>query len=280
MADRADRPWPFGGYPPHQHRDRQRGGAKAIFQRDTPPLNLIGGYRFPGAPAIDLGPHSGRPGNPRPIRCRPIPAHSRFRGSCGGRSHEPSRRRRCAARAARARATICMRLSECATQALLEHERIAARVWEPAWAPAPLSGCCGKLRTTWSQPTWSTGAVPIPKPEFDFLFERRAPDGIGLIVTNPPFKLAPAFVAHALALVPHVVMLLRLGFLESESRRGTLDTGRLARVLIFRNRLPMMHRHGWSGPRASSATAYAWFVFDRNHHGPTELQRISWKAAP
>lgn len=27
-----------------------------IFQRDTPPLNVIGGYRFPGAPAVDLSP--------------------------------------------------------------------------------------------------------------------------------------------------------------------------------------------------------------------------------
>ena len=59
--------------------------------------------------------------------------------------------------------------------------------------------------------------------------------------------------------------------------RGILDGGQLARVLAFRNRLPMMHRHGWNGPRATSATAFAWFVFDRNHHGPTELQRISWE---
>lgn len=28
---------------------------QAIFQRDVPPANVIGGYRFPGAPKIDLG---------------------------------------------------------------------------------------------------------------------------------------------------------------------------------------------------------------------------------
>jgi hypothetical protein len=38
----------------------------------------------------------------------------------------------------------------------------------------------------------------------------------------------------------------------------------------------MMHRVGWQGPRASSAIPFAWFVFDRDHRGPTVLQRISW----
>jgi len=29
---------------------------KAALQRETPPLNVIGGYRFPNGPAVDLGP--------------------------------------------------------------------------------------------------------------------------------------------------------------------------------------------------------------------------------
>jgi hypothetical protein len=75
-------------------------------------------------------------------------------------------------------------------------------------------------------------------------------------------------------------MLLRLGFLESERRRNILESGDLARVYVFRNRLPMMHRFGWTRPRASSATAYAWFVWDRAHSGPLVLDRISWVPAP
>ena len=35
-------------------------GANALFQRDTPPVNVIAGYRFPDAPVIDLG-------KPRPV---------------------------------------------------------------------------------------------------------------------------------------------------------------------------------------------------------------------
>jgi hypothetical protein len=96
----------------------------------------------------------------------------------------------------------------------------------------------------------------------DFLLEQCAPDGIEAIVTNPPYKNADQFVAHALRLVPRVIMLLPLRFLESERRTPILDSGTLARVHVFKNRLPMMHRVGWAGPRATSSIPFAWFVWD------------------
>jgi hypothetical protein len=110
----------------------------------------------------------------------------------------------------------------------------------------------------------------------DFLMERSAPAGVGAIVTNPPFKLASEFAAHALDLCPIVIMLLRLAFLESERRTAILDGGHLARVHVFKNRLPMMHRAGWTGPRVTNPTAFAWFVWDRNHVGATTLHRLEW----
>jgi hypothetical protein len=70
-------------------------------------------------------------------------------------------------------------------------------------------------------------------------------------------------------------MLLRLSFLESERRSPILDSGSLARIHVFRNRLPMMHRDGWTGSRVSNPTAYAWLSWDANHHGPATLHRIS-----
>jgi hypothetical protein len=111
----------------------------------------------------------------------------------------------------------------------------------------------------------------------DFLTETRAPTGVGCVVMNPPYRLAQQFVAHALELCPLVVGLLRLAFLESERRSTILDAGQFARVHVFKRRLPMMHRDGWNGPRASSAIPFAWFVFDRNHRGPTIVGRISWR---
>lgn len=40
------------------------------------------------------------------------------------------------------------------------------------------------------------------------------------IVTNPPYSIAAEFVEHAVNLSPHVFLLLRLGFLGAQKRRG------------------------------------------------------------
>ncbi len=81
------------------------------------------------------------------------------------------------------------------------------------------------------------------------------------VVTNPPYKYAGKFVAHALTLAPTVIMLLRLAFMESTRRTTILENSGLARVHVFRERPPMMHRDGWTGKRATSAIPFAWFVW-------------------
>jgi hypothetical protein len=130
---------------------------------------------------------------------------------------------------------------------------------------------------------YATDLVDYSSPDqdnhgWDFLSERQLPIGVQAIVTNPPFKNAGEFVAHALDLCPRVVMLLRLAFLESQKRTPILDSGHLARVHVFRKRLPMMHRHGWDGPtNSNSGMAFAWFCWDREHSGSTELHRLSWE---
>ena len=68
-----------------------------------------------------------------------------------------------------------------------------------------------------------------------------------------------------------------MAFLESVKRSHLLDTGKLARVHVFANRLPMQHRAGWTGKKASSAIAFAWFVFMRDYNGPIILDRIRWE---
>ncbi len=93
----------------------------------------------------------------------------------------------------------------------------------------------------------------------------------------PPYRCAAEFITHALKLCPLVVVLLRLAFLESERRSALLDGGALALVHVFKNRLPFMHRDSWTGPRASSAIPFAWFVFNRDHGGPTTIDRIKWR---
>jgi hypothetical protein len=159
-----------------------------------------------------------------------------------------------------------------AVEALLRAETLPRRLWEP---------CCGSgriinvLRAHGHQVTGSD----LRADRIDFLMEWRAPDGVEAIVTNPPFKLAADFVRHGLTLVPMVAMLLRLNFLESAERTDIIDGGRLARVLVFADRLPKMHRANWTGARSTNATAFAWLIWCDDHRGPATLGRI-WCRPP
>lgn len=173
---------------------------------------------------------------------------------------------------------------EVATEALLRAEKLPQYIWEPACGP----GAIARVLRRHGHKVLASDLVDYASPDqderWDFLMERSLPANVEAIVTNPPFKNAEEFVAHALSLCPKVIILARLAFMESERRRPILDSGHLARVHVFRNRLPMMHRAGRGIAEArkdgnSSAIAYAWFVWDRHHAGPTELHRLSWEAA-
>lgn len=170
-----------------------------------------------------------------------------------------------------------------AVRALMAVEQLPQRLWEPACGP----GSIVRVLRGAGHDVLATDLVDYDSPNqmyhgVDFLIpglaeafnDRRA------IITNPPYKFADDFVRRALHLSDTVYMLLRLPFLESERRRDILEGGRLSRVWVFRNRLPMMHRDGWDGPKNSSATAYAWFVWTRNTESrPCEMRRLSWVAA-
>jgi hypothetical protein len=167
-----------------------------------------------------------------------------------------------------------------AVRALLRVEPLPPTIWECACGPGSI---VRELRAA-GHLVYATDLVdygcPDSEARIDFLLERQPSFCVGAVVTNPPYKLANKFVSHALALgIPKVVMLLRLAFLEGQGRTPILDQGLLARVHVFRNRLPRMHRSGWDGPHASSSIAFAWFVWDLAHRGPTELRRLSWEAA-
>jgi hypothetical protein len=168
-----------------------------------------------------------------------------------------------------------------ATRAVLAAEAevlSGGTIWEPACGPGAIVGVLRAAGFRVVATDIEAYGCPDARGGVDFLSQTCAPPGVMAILTNPPFMHANEFVRRALELVPRVVMLLRLGFLEGQGRSDILDGGQLARVLVFRNRLPMMHRDGWAGPHASSAIGMAWFVWDRAHRGPAELRRISWSA--
>ena len=164
----------------------------------------------------------------------------------------------------------------CATEALLRVERLPHWIWEPAAG----RGAIVNVLRDHGHAAIASDIIDYGFPLHfvgDFLKQTKAPVGTECICTNPPFKIAAKFVAHALDMCPRVIMLARLAFLESERRTAILDRGKLARVHVFKRRLPFMHRDRWAGARASSAIAFAWFVFDRDHRGPTVINRISWE---
>ena len=164
-----------------------------------------------------------------------------------------------------------------ATAALLRVENLPHWIWEPA---AGRGAIVNVLRDR-GHAVIASDIIDYGFPLHfvgDFLEQKKVPVGVECILTNPPFQIIGPFVAHALDLCPHVIMLARLAFLESERRSEILERRGLRAVHVFRNKLPMLHRDGWTGPRASSAIAFAWFCWERGHHGPTTIGRISWEA--
>jgi hypothetical protein len=164
-----------------------------------------------------------------------------------------------------------------AIEALLRHERLPQRLWDPCCGPGNIVNV---LRAAGHE-VLASDLVDYGDPTHfyrrDFLMERKAPDGCEGVVMNPPFKLAEEFIAHALDLSPLVIVLLRLAFMESERRTRILEGRGLARIHQFRKRLPMMHRAGWEGRKANSGMAFCWMIWDRSHAGPTTIDRISWE---
>lgn len=108
------------------------------------------------------------------------------------------------------------------------------------------------------------------------------------IVTNPPYGVANAYAAHALR--EHkprkMALLLNLNFMcgfEDRDRCFVMDECPPSRVYVFTRRLPMMHRDGWDGNKASSQMNTAWFMWEQNEdgsygNGVTQLIRVDWKA--
>jgi len=163
-----------------------------------------------------------------------------------------------------------------AVHALLAVEPLPQRIWEPACGRGAIVGVLrARGHIVLATDLYDHGC-PRSTSGVDFL-TASLPSRIDVAMTNPPYRHADGFVRHALALgVPKVVMLLRLAFLESAGRSDILDSGKLARVYPFIERLPMMHRDGWAGPRTKTgAICFAWFVWQRDHHGPATIQRIS-----
>jgi hypothetical protein len=162
-----------------------------------------------------------------------------------------------------------------AVEALLRVEQLPHCIWEPAAGKGAIVRVLrGRGHAVITSDIHDYGSLHFVG---DFLAQEKMPAGCNCVVTNPPYQRAAQFVEHALRLSPLVVMLLRLAFMESERRCPILEGAGLARIHVFRKRLPMMHRDGWEGRKANSGMAFAWFVWDRGFTGRTTIDRVSWE---
>lgn len=171
-----------------------------------------------------------------------------------------------------------------------EGRRLPKTLWEPACGNGalvlPLRNRGFKVAAT----DINNWGCPDSESAVDFTSDIAAQYGASLarthpdfgIVTNPPFGIIEPFVERAVAMAPYVALLCRLAFLESEGRMNWWKRVGLRRVHLISERLPMMHRHGYDGPKLSNAgMCFCWFIFETNkrpaHQVP--IRWISWKLA-
>lgn len=93
------------------------------------------------------------------------------------------------------------------------------------------------------------------------------------IVTNPPFKYAKEFIEKAISLVDDgrfVCMFLKITFLEGKTRKQLFKENPPVRVWVSSSRLNCWLNGINTG--SSSATCYAWFVWQKGYKGYPELR--------
>lgn len=184
------------------------------------------------------------------------------------------------------RGNQCYETHPAVTRALLRYERFEGGIYEPACGPGLL---VQELRAHGHRVVASDlhhyegngapGGV-------DFLQVQRLPEGCQDVVMNPPYSLAAQFVAHALDLgALQVAALLRHNFAEGgervPERENVLDVRSPRIVHVFKKRLPMMHRRGWTGKKAANQMVHAWWIWDQRlpptTPGVWRTDRITWE---
>lgn len=162
-----------------------------------------------------------------------------------------------------------------AAELLLEQEEFHHTIWECACGEGHLV----KVFEAHGHEVISTDLIyrgyGDPEP-LDFLNET-IDDFEGDIITNPPYKFALEFVQRALESVKpgrKVAMFLKLQFLEGKSRKNFFQITPPRRVYVSSSRLKCA-KNGKFESIASSAVAYAWFVWEKGYTGETVVKWIN-----
>lgn len=108
----------------------------------------------------------------------------------------------------------------------------------------------------------------------DFLKSKHANNSFDWVITNPPFQLAEEFVDRSMKIARRgIAILTRTVFIESVGRYDRLfKNNPPSRFAQFTERVPMVK--GRVDKKASTATGYAWLVWEKDRVGIPELAWI------
>lgn len=154
-----------------------------------------------------------------------------------------------------------------ATHAFIENEPIVGEVWECACGDGAMSEVLElSAQRVESSDLYERG---YGEAGVDFCYSSRKSENI---ITNPPFHSAEQFVHRGLELThKKFALLLRLAFLEGAKRQTSIFSKKPpSRVWVFSERITFYAKGATK--RGSGTTAYAWFVWDKDTLGPTELK--------
>lgn len=171
-----------------------------------------------------------------------------------------------------------------ATRALV-HEILAPRGWaDPGmscWDPACGAGHMARPLAEFFNFVRASDIADYgygDRRDLDFTGERLQWDWqADWIITNPPFVMAQEFLNSAMHLARvGVALLVRLQWLEGVDRYNTIFGAGRRPVLVcpFAERVAMIE--GAYDPDASSATAYAWFVWRRRARTAADDTGVRW----
>lgn len=123
-----------------------------------------------------------------------------------------------------------------------------------------LEPCCGDGRIAkWLWNHWQVTSFDIrSNPSIDYL-KWKAPHNYDYIITNPPYRKAFQFVKKAYEEATCTVMLLKLDFLGSETRREWLDSHKPTGLYVLSS------RPSFTPDQATDMHNYAWFVWDKTN---------------
>ena len=155
-----------------------------------------------------------------------------------------------------------------AVRALCEHVIGPVSEQWTAWEPACAEGYMARALDEYFRLVFASDVHPYGFGFVaDFLLPFPEDPDADWIITNPPFKLAEDFIATGLRRANvGVAVLVRTTFLESIGRFERFFRDRPPTfVAQFVERVPMVK--GRVDPKASTATGYAWLVWDKRVEG-------------